>query len=75
MADIFLVMQLGQRLERLRKKTEKRAVGCGGIPRSYKDKCDKEVKAREKTMLQIKDKPTVAILIYINIQKQKRYLN
>lgn len=35
----------------------------------------KEVNAREKRMLQIRDKLMVAILIYVNTRKEKRDLN
>lgn len=64
MADSFLVIKLGQRLERLRKRKEKRAVRCGEIPRNKKDKGDKEVNLRERLM--------VAILIYIDIKKKRK---
>lgn len=66
----------GQRLERLRRKEEKKtALRNGGTPRSNKDKCDKEVNMREKKILQIRDKLMVVILIYINIKKENRDLN
>lgn len=48
LADTFLVIKLGWRLERLgKKKKKKRVVRCGGIPRSNKGKCDKEVSMKD----------------------------
>ena len=49
MADISLLIKLGRRLRRLRKKKDtKKAVRYGGISRSNKDKRDKEVTREQK---------------------------
>lgn len=61
--------------ESRKKEKKQRVLRYGGTPGSNKDKCDKEVNTREKRMLQIRHKLTVAILIYTNIRKENRNLN
>lgn len=67
LADTFLVIKVGLRLERLGKKKEKRVVRCRGRPRSNKGKCDKEVSMKGVANERQTDG---GYSDYINIQKE-----
>lgn len=76
MADVFLVIKLGQRPERSgRKEKKQRVLRYGGAPGSNKDKCDQEGNPREKRMLQIRHKLRIAILMFTNTRKENRNQN